>query len=427
METMAVDLFDGDIPAVKDIETLSNQVNSSCTQQQSFASSIEENKKNTLAAGIGLCILGRYTEAEELLKKASDCAEKHIFAANALCGLKRFEEAVKELNNSSKKGADSVETSLRKAAVYRKAGDFDAAEKELKNCMNFENISAEFHYQSGRLQEMQGLYEEAAGNYEKALEISEDHQKARFHLAFRCDLSGDEEAAIENYRKIVSQSPVFVNALINLAVLYEDSGRLEQAAQCITKILEHHPNHKRAAMFLKDIDHSRTMFHDEEQEKKLDHKNKMLETPISDFELSVRSRNCRKKMNIRTIGDLLRITEPELLSYKNFGETFLQEIKQVLKNKNLHLGMALDNKPVNAESLPSDIDPDNEILKKSVEELQLSVRARKCLQRLNMRTIGELIQKTEAELLGVKNFGVTSLNEIKKALTDLGLSLRKLD
>ncbi|GAJ14531.1 unnamed protein product, partial [marine sediment metagenome] len=51
----------------------------------------------------------------------------------------------------------------------------------------------------------------------------------------------------------------------------------------------------------------------------------------------------------------------------------------------------------------------------------------KCLQKLNLRTIGELTYKTEAELLGVKNFGVTSLNEINKALVNLGLSLRSLD
>ena len=67
------------------------------------------------------------------------------------------------------------------------------------------------------------------------------------------------------------------------------------------------------------------------------------------------------------------------------------------------------------------------ILNKGVDDLQLSVRARKCLMRLNLRTIGELTKKTEAELLGVKNFGVTSLNEIKKSLTNLGLSLRNLD
>jgi DNA-directed RNA polymerase subunit alpha len=72
-------------------------------------------------------------------------------------------------------------------------------------------------------------------------------------------------------------------------------------------------------------------------------------------------------------------------------------------------------------------DEDEGLRNKPVDDLQLSVRARKCLQKLNLRSIGELTHKTEAELLGCKNFGVTSLNEIKKSLTNLGLKLRSLD
>jgi DNA-directed RNA polymerase subunit alpha len=59
--------------------------------------------------------------------------------------------------------------------------------------------------------------------------------------------------------------------------------------------------------------------------------------------------------------------------------------------------------------------------------MELSVRARRALARLNIQTLGELINKTEAELLGCKNFGVTSLNEIKERLTSYGLGLRKLE
>ena len=73
------------------------------------------------------------------------------------------------------------------------------------------------------------------------------------------------------------------------------------------------------------------------------------------------------------------------------------------------------------------VDLNAELLNKPVEELNLSVRSRKCLQKLNMRTLGELVKKTDAELLGCKNFGVTSLNEIKKALDGAGLELRTLD
>ena len=70
---------------------------------------------------------------------------------------------------------------------------------------------------------------------------------------------------------------------------------------------------------------------------------------------------------------------------------------------------------------------DEGLLNKPLDELQLSVRSRKCLQKLNIRTIGDLVHRTDAELLGVKNFGVTSLNEIKKAIGSIGLSLRSLD
>ena len=63
----------------------------------------------------------------------------------------------------------------------------------------------------------------------------------------------------------------------------------------------------------------------------------------------------------------------------------------------------------------------------SVSELQLSVRARKALQRLNLNTIGELTRCTEAELLGCKNFGMTSLQEIKLRLNDKNLALRQLE
>jgi DNA-directed RNA polymerase subunit alpha len=65
----------------------------------------------------------------------------------------------------------------------------------------------------------------------------------------------------------------------------------------------------------------------------------------------------------------------------------------------------------------------NENLDKSVEELELSVRSYNCLKNANIRTIRELVQKTEAEMLKTKNFGRKSLNEIKEILHSMGLSL----
>ncbi len=65
----------------------------------------------------------------------------------------------------------------------------------------------------------------------------------------------------------------------------------------------------------------------------------------------------------------------------------------------------------------------NENLNRSVEELELSVRSYNCLKNANIATIGELIQKTEAEMLKTKNFGRKRLNEIKEILAQMGLSL----
>jgi DNA-directed RNA polymerase subunit alpha len=65
----------------------------------------------------------------------------------------------------------------------------------------------------------------------------------------------------------------------------------------------------------------------------------------------------------------------------------------------------------------------NENLFRSVDELELSVRSANCLKHANIKYIGDLVQKTEAEILATKNFGRKSLNEIKEILTDMGLSL----
>ena len=68
-------------------------------------------------------------------------------------------------------------------------------------------------------------------------------------------------------------------------------------------------------------------------------------------------------------------------------------------------------------------EPLNENLYRSVSELELSVRSINCLQNAKIETIGDLVQKSEPEMLKTKNFGRKSLNEIKVILTDMGLSL----
>lgn len=72
-----------------------------------------------------------------------------------------------------------------------------------------------------------------------------------------------------------------------------------------------------------------------------------LRLPISELELSVRSANCLKDANIKTISDLVRKTESELLSFRNFGKKSLTEINDLLKIMGLNLGMKIDPKKLN--------------------------------------------------------------------------------
>lgn len=98
-----------------------------------------------------------------------------------------------------------------------------------------------------------------------------------------------------------------------------------------------------------------------------------------------------------------------------------------------HLNIFVNLEDGNDEALDSGSEParagvSNEHLDKSVEELELSVRSYNCLKNANIRTIRELVGKTETEMLKTKNFGRKSLNEIKEILTSMGLSLgMKLD
>jgi len=75
------------------------------------------------------------------------------------------------------------------------------------------------------------------------------------------------------------------------------------------------------------------------------------------------------------------------------------------------------------EAAPAQAEQLNENLFRSVDELELSVRSANCLQNANIKTIGDLVQKTEAEMLKTKNFGRKSLKEIKEILAEMGLSL----
>jgi DNA-directed RNA polymerase subunit alpha len=424
-------LFGQTLATAEQIDTFAAAVNTSEARQVEFRAVLSkymDEKAHAVGVGIGLYVLGNYAGAIAKLTTGKDSPQKQIFLGRALRRCRKYDEAVEAFDSALKQKADVQKVTLEKVETLAQAGKFDEAKKQMKALANFDGISPDYHHHQGRILECQGMYTEAAEQYGKALLLQPKHSATVFRLAYLSDVLGNEEDAIDLYQQITSESPVYVSSLMNLAILYEDGGEYELASRCVHTVLNSYPNNTRALLFKKDIESAKTMVYDDERERKMDKRNKLLETPITDFELSVRSRNCLRKMNIRTIGDLLRISEAELLAYKNFGETSLREIRAILESKNLRLGMALEEKGESFEQAAAPArDNMSDVLNKGVEDLALSVRARKCLERLNVPTVGELITKTEAELLGCKNFGVTSLNEIKGKLADLGLALRKLD
>ncbi len=379
----------------------------------------------------GWLVLGEYEKSIDWLGEiANPDANVLYLKALAQRELGQYDLACQNFEAAEKSGYDQFDISMEVVCTLRHAGKFDEAHDKLNRASRIGEIRAEYHYQLGRLLQAQGDHQMAITELERATKLDPDNVKANFHLAYMLDLYVDEDSAIEYYKKCVNRPAPSVNALLNLSVIYEEKNQAELAAQCVKTVLAAWPNNKRARMFAKDIEASRFMYFDEDREKRVDRRNKVLEIPISDFELSVRSRNCLRKMNIRTVGDLLNVTEAELLAYKNFGETSLLEIKQILGSKNLRLGQLVEDSGKSLKPGMEIVEEDNvdqELLDESIDELNLSVRSRKCLDRLNIRTIGELTIRTEAELLGCKNFGMTSLTEVNEKLSEKGLALRKLD
>lgn len=306
---------------------------------------------------------------------------------------------------------------------------------------------AEAAYAEGIALESDGEYDDAMRKYEEAIAADANHARALFRLASRLDLQGDDARAIQLYQRLAALQPTYVNGLLNLALLYEDHGRYQEADAVYRRILKADPNHPRARVGLKDVQASQSMYYDEDHERREDRRNQILRTPITEFELSVRSRNCLAKMNIESLGDLVKKTEAELLAYKNFGETSLQEIKDILAQKGLRLGMSRDDEGplLTRRTAPGATDDaavnalfgapaapaaatgagGMDFSTYPIEKLELSIRARRCMDNLNIRTVGDLLQHTEAALLASKNFGQTSLNEIRRKLDGLGLTLKR--
>lgn len=380
-----------------------------------------------LKIGLGRRLLGDPKSAAEWLAKARPSAIRDFFYGRVLRDLGQLNEALAAFDRAASGGWDAMECACERAVTLLMKPDVSAAEAVIREQSTAGASSGLWYYAMGRLHEARGEIESAMDAYERAAQLEPECGTILFRLAFVSDLYGNDERALDLYEACASLPVVSANALMNLAVICEDLGDFDHAKACLQRVLAIHPNHARARLFLKDVEASQNMIIDEEQERLAHERSTVLETPISDFELSVRARNCLKKMNINTLGDLLRISEAELLAYKNFGETSLNEIKAMLAQKGLQLGQHLDPNRTRPEFRRAPVQGNPEQLSRPVAELELSVRSRKCLQRLNITTVGELCSRTEQELLATRNFGQTSLNEIKRRLGELGLTLRRIN
>ncbi|TWT48280.1 DNA-directed RNA polymerase subunit alpha C-terminal domain-containing protein [Botrimarina hoheduenensis] len=381
------------------------------------------------SAKLGVCqyLLGRYRDAIEVLTKADGGALTHFYLGKAYLALDRYEEAFTAYESAGKAGYDKDIIALAKAEAKRYAGDATAALKLLDDLSGAVEQTAEYLYQrSMTVQALSGNPEEVVALLERAVASRASHAGALFGLALQNDRSGNDDYARELYERAAQQFPTHVGTLLNLGILYEDLEQYERAKGCYQRILDAYPAHPRARLFFRDADGSRDMFYDEEARRQQDRLSQVLSVPVTDYELSVRSRNCLQKMGIMTLGDLTETTEQELLQSKNFGETSLIEIREMLHSKGLELGQFAHQKreeePLySPDSMSAD---ERALMDRPISDLSLSVRARKCMVRLGLTTVGELLRRTPDDLLECKNFGVTSLNEVREKLTAHGLKLR---
>ncbi|HZV06173.1 MAG TPA: DNA-directed RNA polymerase subunit alpha C-terminal domain-containing protein [Gemmataceae bacterium] len=383
-------------------------------------------KRWHLKLGIASFFLGYIQQAVEHLRQAEG-ALANFYLGRALISRREFDEALKAYERAEKAGYNANQVQLLRAGIYRQKGDLHQARAILNKLSDLASHSAEYHYQIACCYLAEGERLHAIEHLEKAEKFDQNHTGVLFQLAHANDLAGNDEDAIGFYERCLKHPPIHVGVLKNLGVLYEDHEKYDKATECYRRVLGSDPMDEQARLFLKDAQASKTMYYSPEEEHAFSRFSQVLEIPVTDFELSVRSRNCLKKMNIKTLGDLTRINEQQLLSSKNFGETSLEEIKEIMSSKGLRLGQSLE------EGAQHDMrfrpqqqlsEQEQAVMSKPVSDLNLSVRARKCMNRLGINTLGELVNRTADELLESKNFGMTSLSEVREKLGQYGLTLR---
>ena len=334
-------------------------------------------KRWHLKLGIALFFLGHLGESVEHLKQAEG-ALAAFYLGRALADRNEYDEALKAFEKAEKSGYTASQVHLQRAGIHRQKGDLAEARKVLTKLEDQASHSAEYHFQLASCFLSEGERGSAIRHQERAVELDPGHTGSLFQLGHANDLNGNDDEAVSYYERCLNHPPVHVGVLMNLGILYEDTEKYDKAVECYRRVLYANPTDEEARLFLRDAQASLTMYYSPEEDHAFSRFSQVLEIPVTDFELSVRSRNCLKKMNIRTLGDLTRVTEQQLLSSKNFGETSLEEIKEIMASKGLHLGQSLEEGAQNEQRYrpQQPLTPEEQaVLNKPVSDLNLSVRA----------------------------------------------------
>jgi len=377
--------------------------------------------------GIICWMLDKTEEAVKYLEEGSSTDEVNYILGQCYLEMGRNEKAHKLLAAAYKAYSDSAEVVSAYLDSLLKIGQIDEALQVLNKIKSKFAKSPMLPYYQGLCLEYQGDYAKAEEEYDDALDIDSEYAPALFRQAYRLDLSGKDEEALELYERLLHLKPTHINALINLGLFYEDKGDNQRALECYEEVLNIHPNHLRANLYKEDARSSLVMYYDDNLKRKEQELKRLLGQPLSEFQLPTRARNGLDELNIKTIGELVRKTEDELLSHENFGAKSLVDIKDLLARRGLTLSS--ENKPVTVESLlksyiSAETPKQTDVVNKPIFEIDWSARVKGSLTRLKVYTFGDLANKSEKDFMDLPNFGQTSLDEIRRRLGQFGLSLK---
>ena len=425
-EASPVDLLKQGQSDLLHLQKIRELVFSDETRHEQLHSWAKQEPETAVLTGMAFWILGDHDKALVALEANPDATGARALRGLSLVGNARAKDALELLAQPT----TPDEGKAKAVALASLVGQGGLDKSEIQDFIDNPGPlsgSPVLDFLAGLLHERNLEIDLAVDCYLRCYDRDPSFRENIFRLARLLELKGSDEEALELYENYCKLGPANVAVLMNLGILYEDMGEWRNAELCFNEALKLDPQNARAQLYLEDTMASMVMHYDEDQERREDKRNAILRMPVTDFELSVRSRNCLAKMGIQSLGDLVRKTEAELLSYKNFGETSLFEIQEILTSKNLRLGMDPNELlPENFGNQPSEVDEydADDPRARPITNLELSVRSRRVIEQFKLRTIGDICLKTEAELMACPNFGQTSLNEIKSKLDDLGLSLK---